>query len=303
MKVWVRRFLNYLQAQRNYSAHTLRAYEGDLTHFLAFCAKSRIESPGRLDRPALHAYLAWLQPEAAPSASGGWSRNTRLRRLAALRSFLRYLRDLDQVREDLHLSLVLPRKERRLPRFLSEEEISRLLEVPNTYAEALRDRAVLELLYSSGLRRSELSRLNVPDLDALGGFVRVFGKGSRERMCPVGRRALQSLRRYRGWLEGRPPKADAGHARPLFLNARGGRLSPEGVSLIVKRQAKRARLLKPVTPHALRHSFATHLVDRGADLRAVQEMLGHKDLSSTQIYTHVSLERLRSVYQNAHPRA
>jgi site-specific recombinase XerD len=166
------------------------------------------------------------------------------------------------------------------------------------YYFALRDYALLELLYSSGLRRSEAAGLNIGDLDLFSGFARVMGKGSRERLVPVGDKALNALRAY---LDTRPrPLA---HGLPLFLNHNNGRLSGAGIALILKKMAKRARFARPVNPHSVRHSFATHLLDRGCDLKSVQEMLGHKNLQTTEIYTHVSLERLKEVYDKAHPRA
>ncbi|MBI5240304.1 MAG: tyrosine-type recombinase/integrase, partial [Elusimicrobia bacterium] len=194
----------------------------------------------------------------------------------------------------------LPRKTARLPRFLTESEVSELLDrggpAQSPFRE--RDRAILELLYSSGLRRSELAALNVGDVDFVSGFVRVLGKGSRERLVPVGATALSRLREY---LRQRGPTSARGES-PLFVNARGRRLTDHGVAFLLKGWLKRAGWLKPVTPHSLRHSFATHLLNSGCDLRSVQEMLGHKSLATTQIYTHVSLEKLKEVYSRSHPR-
>jgi len=247
------------------------------------------------------------------------------------------------LRQDPFLNVRLPKKQGRLPRFLSESETEQLLKAGGRrFPDEERDRAILELLYSSGLRRGEAVRLNVPDVDFVGEVVRVFGKGSRERLVPVGRHALEALRRYldrrpapdgsfrspppaptpfpSGAEDARPPASTAppaptpfptapGTARfrspdaPLFLSHRGRRLSEAGIALVVRRWARRSGLLKPLTPHALRHSFATHLLDRGCDLRSVQEMLGHKSLSTTQVYTHVSLEHLKKVYQRSHPRS
>jgi len=290
LELWVRKFLAHLRASRGCSAHTLRAYEADLRRFLG---GKPAAGPESLTRARVREYLAGLQSGA------GLSRNSVLRKVAAVRSFARYLREQGALKEDPFLNVPLPKKAARLPNFLTEAELEALL----SDAEGLpqgwgaRDLAVLELLYSSGLRRSELSGLNVGDVDFLSGFVRVFGKGSRERLVPVGTRALSRLRDYLR----RRPGAAAGE--PLFLNGRGGRLSGQGVGFVLRRWARARNYPKAVTPHALRHSFATHLLDRGAGLRSVQEMLGHKSLSTTQVYTHLSLERLKRVYRDSHPKA
>lgn len=200
---------------------------------------------------------------------------------------------------DPFVGLPLPKKERRLPRFLTARETEGLLgSAPETSRVLLaRNNAILEILYSSGLRRAELCGLNVGDVDWISGVLRVWGKGDRERVVPVGKKALARLREY---LDLRP-RLDA--AQPLFLSLRGLRLSGETVAWLVKRRALSSPVAKPVSPHALRHSFATHLLDNGCDLRSVQEMLGHKNLDTTQVYTHVSLDRLRQVYGKAHPLA
>jgi site-specific recombinase XerD len=294
VKLWVQRFLAYLRAQRNLSEHTLRAYRGDLAEFERLWAKGGGGGPSDLTRRRVRALLAAFQERLI-------GRSSLMRRIAALRSFIRYLIDEDALARDPFLNLPMPRREARLPRFLSEAETAVLLEkgVTGTRPADLRDRAILELLYSCGLRRSELSRLNVADLDVVGGSARVFGKGSRERIVPIGRAALSALK---GSLDARPASMSGG-SKPLFLNARGGRLGDAGVALIVRRCALRSGLLKSVSPHALRHSFATQMLDRGCDVRTLQEMLGHKSLSTTQVYTHTSLEMIRRVYKKSHPRA
>lgn len=287
----MQKFLTDLRASRNYSPHTLRAYESDLAHFLAAHPELKTE---RLDRSHVRGYLARLQQDQ------GLRRNSLLRRLSALRSFCQFLRRQSALKSDPFLNLPLPRKESRLPKFLSEREMQDLLSRggdPRSPSRA-RDRAIVELLYSSGLRRSELSSLNAGDVDFMAGFVRVFGKGSRERLVPAGTSALGALRDYLKTLpRGRPESGSA----PLFVNARGERLSGQGVALAVRNWLRGARWLKSVTPHAFRHSFATHLLNRGCDLRSVQEMLGHRSLATTQIYAHISLDHLKKVYQEAHP--
>jgi site-specific recombinase XerD len=293
MKLLVQRFLTALRSRRNFSEHTLRAYTRDLAEFERYCAARKVE-PSGLGRREARGYLADL-------GSRGLARASLLRKLSAVRSFCRFLRESGDLKRDPFLNLPIPKAEKKLPRFLSESEVAGLLEGDGKGPEwvRLRDRAILELLYSSGLRRAELARLNDPDLDFMGGTARVFGKGARERVVPVGKGALGALRAYQ---RARPPFSGSAAGRPLWRNGRGGRLSEAGVAHIVKRWAKSVGLLKSLSPHALRHSFATHLLDGGCDLRALQEMLGHKNLATTQVYTHTSLESLRKVYRKSHPR-
>ncbi|MDD5658252.1 MAG: tyrosine-type recombinase/integrase [Elusimicrobia bacterium] len=287
---WIQKFLTHLRAGRNYSAHTLRAYAADLRRF---ARAGGAAGPEDISRAVIRAYLARLQED-------GRGRASVLRAASALRAFFRFLRAEGAITSDPFCALPLPRKAARLPRFLTEAEMSELLDRGGASAPEYkeRDRAIFELLYSSGLRRSELAGLNVGDVDFVSGFVRVLGKGSRERLAPAGRRALEALRDYLGR---RGPSGGRGDS-PLFTNARGGRLSDAGVAFLLKGWLRRAGSLKPVTPHAFRHSFATHLLNAGCDLRSVQEMLGHKSLATTQIYTHVSLEKLKQVYRDSHPR-
>ncbi|HVA66549.1 MAG TPA: site-specific tyrosine recombinase/integron integrase [Elusimicrobiota bacterium] len=289
LEEWRTRFLAHLRAARNFSPHTLRAYGADVAQFLRLSGASAASA---LDRDLIRAYLARLQGDA------GLARNSVLRRMSAVRSFARYLRKEGALSGDPFANVPLPKKQTRLPRFLSEGEMTDLLDAALKEGRfSGRDKAVMELLYSSGLRRSEVSRLNVGDVDFFSGAARVLGKGGAERLVPVGTRSLAALRRY---LDKRPA-AQGGD--PLFLNWRGRRLSDQGVAVILKRWMSQAGWHKKVTPHVFRHSFATHLLNKGCDLRAVQEMLGHKNLSTTQVYTHVSLDRLKSAYGEAHPRA
>lgn len=300
MKLLADQFLLHLRAQRNFSKNTIKAYQFDLSEFISYAASARADSPEKMDRMLMRGYMSFI-------AERKLSRNTLLRKISAVRSFVQYLRETGRLEGDPFELITIPKKEKRLPRFLTEGEVGRLQDHNSpeqveagekNYYFALRDFALFELVYSSGLRRSEASGLNVGDLDLYSGFVRVMGKGSRERLVPVGDRALGALRSY---LETRPkPLA---HGLPLFLNHKGGRLTGAGIALIFRKMARRARFARPMNPHAVRHSFATHLLDRGCDLKSVQEMLGHKNLQTTEIYTHVSLERLREVYDKAHPRA
>lgn len=304
MELWISRFLLHLRSQRNFSPHTLRAYKSDLAVFLQFCQSRKTLAVEKLDKLLIRAYLAKIQDTSRRQKE--FSRNSVLRKISSLRSFISYLLDEDVIKSDPFLLLSMPRKEKRLPRFLSEGEIKRLLDFSAKRSRAggasartsERDLALLELMYSSGLRRSEASSMNVGDVDFISGFVRVFGKGSRERLVPVSDRALGALRNY---FRKRPQPVRAG--QPLFVNSKNSRLSDSGVALVVARCARMARFARPVTPHSIRHSFATHLLDHGCNLKAVQEMLGHKNLATTEIYTHVSLERLKEVYDRTHPRS
>ncbi|OGS39946.1 MAG: hypothetical protein A2506_12240 [Elusimicrobia bacterium RIFOXYD12_FULL_66_9] len=287
MRLQVERFLTRLRAAKNCSPHTLRAYRADLEGFLA-------KFPGLeaadIDRSHVRRHMAELQ-------SGASARATVLRKASALRSFVGFLRREGGLSRDPFLGVPLPKRTRSLPKFLTEAEMSEILTAPVSAGPGEeRDRALIELLYSSGLRRAEIAVLNVGDVDFLSGTVRVFGKGSKERIVPVGENALKCLRAY---LRSR---GGPGDGEPLFANLRGARLSQDGVMFLVRRWIKKSSLLKKVTPHVFRHSFATHLLNHGCDIRVVQEMLGHASLRTTQIYTHVSLDRLRDVYKGAHPR-
>jgi tyrosine recombinase XerC len=291
---WVQRFLLYLRAERNASPHTLRAYKHDLEGFLEFLARKypKVESE-RQHRLILRDYLSELHAK-------GPRRSTLLRQIAVLRAYFKFLIRSEAVSKSPFVGLPMPKGEKRLPRYLSEEDMQRLLELPIKSADkgSLRDAALLELLYSSGIRVDEARQLNVEDVDLWGGIVRVFGKGGRERLVPLGQTAQKTIHSY---IESRP--ASLRHAAPLFLNNHGLRLSDRGARHIVSKWVVQAALRQKISPHAFRHSFATHLLDRGCDLRSVQEMLGHRNLSTTQIYTHVSPEHLKKVYQQAHPRA
>lgn len=300
MKLLVEQFLLHLRAQRNFARNTIKAYQFDLGEFLACAAAARAAEPRALDRLLMRGYIAHISERKV-------SRNTLLRKISAVRSFLRYLQETGQLETDPFDLITIPKKEKRLPRFLTEGEVGKLQDFNRPeevnarekgYYFALRDFALFELVYSSGLRRSEAAGLNIGDVDFFSGFARVMGKGSKERLVPVGDRALEALKAY---LETRPrPLA---HGLPLFLNHKHTRLTGAGIALIFKKMAKRARFARPMNPHSVRHSFATHLLDRGCDLKSVQEMLGHKNLQTTEIYTHVSLERLKEVYEKAHPRS
>ena len=300
MNLLIEKFLLHLTSQLNFSKHTLRAYQTDLKEFTAYAKNLDIDNPSKVDRLFLRGYIGFIQDKKV-------SRNTTLRKISSLRSFINYLLAEGDIENDPFALITIPRKEKRLPHFMTEMEMKKLMNYnrpdevyeqnPN-YKFAERDFALLEIMYSCGLRRSEVSFLNRGDVDFISGFVRVMGKGSKERMIPIGDNALQALKDY---LDTRPQPITAG--MPLFLNNKNTRLSDSGVALLVKRMARRARFSRPVNAHTIRHSFATHLLEHGCDLRSVQEMLGHKNLETTQIYTHITLNQLKKVYDKAHPRA
>jgi integrase/recombinase XerD len=284
--------LRNLRLHKGLSEHTTESYGRDLRQYAAFL-EVRGTTLLTASSDDLRAFLA----------EGKWRASTRARKAASLRSFYRESILSEAITVDPTRALAGPRLETRLPRVLSVEEVERMLALPKADPRGLRDRALLETLYGAGLRASEALGLRMQDIDLDVGFVRTVGKGEKERVVPLGRMAMDALRAYNE--RGRRMLGGAGRlkAPELFLNSRGQRLSRQGLHLIVKRYAREAGLPDDVSAHTLRHSFATHLLEGGADLRSVQEMLGHADLSTTQIYTHVSSAHLQKVYRDAHPRA
>jgi integrase/recombinase XerD len=295
-------FLAYLELERGLSRNTLEAYRSDLLQLGEF-----------LNRRALSATEATHGDLAAFLSELGVAASTLARKIACLRSFYRYLRREGVIEHDPTADLRGPRKPQRLPRVLTREQVARLIEQPRgTEPLALRDRALLEVMYACGLRASEAVGLEAADIDLDEGLLCARGKGSKERIVPIGRQAVAALRAYSR--TGRPslmqagsPPAGAVHGgvpQPqLFLNSRGGGLTRQGLYKIVQGHARSAGLNERMSPHTLRHSFATHLLAGGCDLRSLQEMLGHADLATTQVYTHLSAERLKHAYFSAHPRA
>jgi len=282
-------FLRYLAAERGASAHTLRSYAADLAELQTFLRGARVPGLAAADARVLRGYLAWLHGR-------GLAKSSIARKLASVRSCYRFLARRELVAANPARQLASPRLPRRLPSVLPKDESKDLLDAPSEDTLAgRRDRALLELLYASGVRVAECCGLDLEDLDRRHGTVRVMGKGRKERVVPVGEIALEALDAY---LDRR-----GGGNGPLFRNARGTRLSTRSVHSIVRRRARAAGLARRVTPHTLRHTFATHLLGEGADLRFIQELLGHSRLSTTQRYTHVSPEHLMKVYDAAHPRA
>jgi len=299
MKDHLREFLEFLRLNRNASEHTVDAYESDVSQLLAFAAaslrKPRAEiAPDDLDLGIIRLFMAELYKQ-------GQSRASVARKLSALRSFVRFLRREGWIESDPAALAVSPRREIKVPAHLSMDEISRLIEIPDT-SEPLgrRDRAILELFYASGLRLSELVGLDLEDVNLSGRIVRVMGKGSKERLVPFNDSTKKAVR---AWLQDRAALCGTKRIDAMFVNFRGTRLTGRSVQRLVAKYMTACSTRFGISPHALRHSFATHLLQRGADLRAIQELLGHVQLSTTQRYTHVNATQLLQVYRKAHPRA
>jgi len=294
-------FLRYLRVEKNYSGHTLRNYQSDLRQFIDFLGE-RSERQGSTDRMDpkqvshldVRAYLASLYRRNAKSSVA--------RKLSAIRSFYTYLLRQGEIKQNPADLVSSPKMGKAIPDFLQVDETFQLMHGPDGDSVlGSRDRAILEVLYSCGLRVSELTALNLESVELELGIIRVIGKGNRERIVPVGSKAGEALSDYmqrRGEMLGMVMEHGA-----LFLNNRGGRLSSRSVARLLKKHLQRCNIGRPLSPHGLRHSFATHLLDAGADLRAVQEMLGHVSLSTTQRYTHLSIDKLMSEYDKAHPRS
>ncbi len=293
------RFLQFLRVERNASELTIKSYREDLTALAEFLAEKhsgRCPPPGNVSVLDLRGYVAGLH-------ESGYAKTTIARRLASMRSFFRFGQREGWAATNPAKPLRNPRKPRSLPHFLSTGDVGRLLLAPpGNKSSGLRDRAMLETLYSAGLRVSELVGLDDGDLDFDGSVVRVRGKGRRERLAPIGSFAARAIKR---WLAVRRlhPRQPRGPESPVFTNKCGKRLTTRSVGRMLEKYLRTTGLDARTTPHTLRHSFATHLLDRGADIRSVQELLGHKHLTTTQIYTHVSTAGLREVYERAHPRA
>jgi integrase/recombinase XerD len=290
-------FLTHVRVEKGLSANTVSAYARDMGKFEAFTKKRKIALK-TVNRDDLVEFLSELYRQKLES-------RTVARHLVTLRNFFRFAQIHEWITEDPSVSLESPKIRRSLPSYLRLEEVEKILAQPDEKTPiGLRDRAMLEVLYSSGLRVSELTSLRVMDLDRAVGCVRCIGKGDKERIVPVGKKAMALVDRY--LRDARPKllgKGQLSNSSVLFLNRRGSRLSRVGVWKILSAYGRQAGLRVPLTPHMLRHSFATHLLERGADLRSVQLMLGHSDISTTQIYTHVVEERLKQIYKAHHPRA
>jgi integrase/recombinase XerC len=311
MTAVLRDFLQFLKLNRNASAHTVRAYSGDLTQFLSCTARGSGVRPGELkpshlDRQAIRLFMA-------ESHKQGQSRATSARKLAAVRTFLRYLRREGLIADDPGALVATPKRDVRMPAHLSEGEVTALIGATSDQTPlGRRDRAILELFYASGLRLSELVGLGLEDVNLSAKMARVLGKGGKERIVPFNNSAAKAIRAYLGDRErvmrsrtdaARVDNGRRGRVQPLFVNYRGGRLTARSIDRLVRRYVAASSARMGISPHALRHSFATHLLQRGADLRTIQELLGHARLSTTQRYTHVNAAQLLEVYRKSHPRA
>lgn len=284
-------FGSYLVNERRVSPLTLLSYRRDLAHLRDFCRRRGIDDWADLDSTRVRLYVAELH-------KAGLMGRSIQRRLSAVRSFYRYLLRENRVARNPAAGVVAPKSPRRLPKSLSPDETARLMELGASDRAAVRDRALLELFYSSGLRLAELVALNLDDLHG-DGTIRVTGKGNKTRVLPVGKMAQRALR---AWLSARTSWAQR-HDNALFIGARGGRMSARTVQRVVARRARAQGVAQPVHPHMLRHSFASHILESSGDLRAIQELLGHASISTTQIYTHLDFQHLAKVYDQAHPRA
>ena len=287
MDTWVQAFLLHLE-NKNFSANTVKSYRADLQEFTDYLSKRKQNTLEAFTSPVIRSFLASLPQD--------YARNTVLRKIAALRSLAAFLLRQGKLARNPFKLLPAPKREKLLPKFLTLPETDRLINTAGNTHFAARDKALFELMYSSGLRRSEVTGLKIRDVDFFNGVVRVLGKGNKERLVPVTDEALYAIKYYLS-TRPNPQPQDA-----LFLNAHGKPLTGDGLAFIFKNTAIAAHLARKVTQHSLRHSFATHLLNNGCDLRSLQEMLGHKTLAATQVYTHVSLDKLKSVYQHAHPK-
>jgi len=299
------KFLNSLKTEKGYSQHTIRNYGIDLRHFQSFLEKRALQAGSQKGEQSLESLDFYLVREYLSDLYGRYSRSSIARRLSALRSFFSFLERKGTLKSNPAAEVSSPKIEKYIPAYLPVDEMFRLLERPDKRKPlGLRDRAILEVLYSSGIRVSELTGLNLCSIDYNQRVIRVLGKGNKERVVPVGREAIKALREYiDSTMPMRKKKQADLRDSPLFLNFRGERLSARGVEKIVEKYDRQGVMARQITPHSLRHTFATHLLDGGADLRSVQEILGHTSLSTTQKYTHVSLDRLMEVYDKAHPRS
>lgn len=296
-QLWIENYHNFLMFEKNLSPSTLRAYISDINHFIMFCEHEKTLSLDSVDHIFIRKYLGLLH-------SMGLKKSSMARKISALSSFFEFLRKKEYIKASPMVKITNMKKEKKIPSFLRTIEVNQLMEAPDlTSFYGIRDKALLELLYSSGLRVGELVNLNVDTVNFESNYVKVFGKSSKERIVPIGKKALNSLDLY--LTKARPNflKKNNIEEKALFLNRFGKRLSDRGVFNVVDKYIKLLSYDKNVSPHTFRHTFATHLLDNGADLRVVQDLLGHRSLSTTQIYTHVTSTKISSIYKKYHPRA
>lgn len=289
MQDYVNKYLTHIEHDKNFSLQTLRAYQNDLHQYLSFLHTEGCNDFGKATRLVLRKFLAFLKGQS-------YSKTTIARKLVSIRSLYKFLCREGILECNPVENVRTPKQDRKLPKFMSISDAELLLNLPDLSSLlGIRDSAIMETLYSTGMRVSELVGMDVADVDFHTGIVKVKGKGKKERLLPIGNHALNAIQLY---LNKRGSVTQA-----LFLNKRGGRLTERSVGRTLEKYAKKAGMGSHISPHTFRHSFATHLLDRGADLRSVQELLGHANLSTTQIYTHITTERLKQVYDRAHPRA
>ncbi len=303
MNQYIEQFLKYLQAEKNVSVHTLRNYSIDMEQFQRFLTTTNLCPDGsssgidikKIDNVVIRTFLGSLHKE-------GNCNNSMARKLSTLRTFFKYLCREGYIQKNPARLVATPKVPKKIPSFLPIDEAFRLMDIPDSKTlSGLRDKAILETLYGAGIRISELVSLNVANVDLERGYIRVFGKGRKERIVPLGGKACDAIREYMNKMQDARCKMQDGQA--LFLNLRGGRLTSRGGWNIVDKYARRGAIKRHISPHSLRHTFATHLLEGGADLRVIQELLGHSSLSTTQKYTHVNLDQLMKVYDKSHPKA
>lgn len=296
----IKDFLHYLTVERNYSPHTITAYEDDLRQFMEFVQRHYSDtsySIQAIDHVTVRLFLGDCLEQ-------GFSRSSIARKVACLKSFFKFLQKTGVVQMNPAANVAAPKLQKRLPQYLDEASVTSLMSQPDrSTVLGKRDAAILELFYSTGIRLSELIGLQISDVNFDGGTIRVTGKGSKDRIIPFGRPAKNALRKYIACRSELVSQKNEGVGGTLFLTIRGMRLNPKGVNLLVNEYIGKVSEIAKKSPHVLRHTFATHLLNRGADLRAVKELLGHESLSTTQIYTHVSVDRLKKIYSQAHPKA
>lgn len=299
MQTLISAYLSYLEHERNYSQHTILSYANDLAQYYSFLKKEYPAVTAQHDsvhQGVIRAFLGLL-------LDSGMSKKSVVRKLSTLRSFYKFLVRRKAVRQNPALNIVTPKVEKKLPQFIDRESMERILSLPDQKTfDGARDAVMLELFYGSGIRRGELINLNVEDIDHRHKTMKVTGKGNKQRIVPITQKAHGSIQQYLKLRKEYLPQSDSRN-RAMFVRADGNRLSPSMVNTVVKRYLSGVTELQKKSPHVLRHTFATHLLDNGADIVAVKELLGHESLSTTQVYTHVTVERLKKIYQQAHPKA
>jgi integrase/recombinase XerD len=294
MEALVQKFVIFLERDKRLSLNTLQSYRRDIEQYFTYLQEINLQNISNTNKTTVIAYLLYLQKK-------GRATSTISRNLASIRSFYQYIAKNKIIDQDPTSELVSPKVEKKLPQILSTEEVELLLEQPQCVdLKGFRDKAMLELLYATGIRVSELIQLDTQDLSIEMAYIRC-NKGNRERTIPIGSMAIAALKEY--LVKSRPLLIQKIDEKALFVNINGGRLTRQGFWKIIKQYKNQAKIAKDITPHTLRHSFAAHLLENGADLRSIQEMLGHSDISSTQIYAHIAKNKIREVYKKTHPRA